>query len=220
MDQENASRFRPFHDLAARLLPYFEGNGDGAHDIDHLVRVWHNARQIQAHEGGDPELLAAAILLHDCVSVPKNAPDRHLASRLPAEQAATALARLDWAPARVETVADAIASHSYSAGIEPNSVKGRILQDADRLDAIGFVGIARCFYTAGRMGSLLYHPSDPKAGDREFNDGKFALDHFPQKLLRLAEGFKTDTGQNLARERHQACLAVLSRYAGRGVLSG
>ncbi len=86
------------------------------------------------------------------------------------------------------------------------SIEGRILQDADRLDAIGFVGIARCFYTAGRMSSRLYEPTDPKGKGRALDDAAFALDHFPQKLLKLAEGFRTETGQKLARERHDACL--------------
>ena len=206
MDRSLINQFTPFSDLASHLLPAFEENGDGAHDVAHLVRVWHNARQIHGQEGGDLELLAAAVLLHDCVSVPKNSPDRSLASRLAAERACVILGRLHWAPARIQTVADAITSHSYSAGIEPTSVEGRILQDADRLDAIGFIGIARCFYTGGRIGSLLYEPSDPRGEYRGLDDAKFALDHFPQKLLRLAEGFKTETGQKLAQERHHACL--------------
>ncbi|MDE3195290.1 MAG: phosphohydrolase, partial [Acidobacteriota bacterium] len=93
-----------------------------------------------------------------------------------------------------------------SAGIEPRSLEGRILQDADRLDAIGFTGIARCFYTAGRMNSQLYHPEDPRGSSRELNDSLFALDHFPKKLLLLAEGFRTKTGRRLARIRHEELL--------------
>jgi uncharacterized protein len=78
-----------------------------------------------------------------------------------------------------------------------------MLQDADRLDAIGFCGIARCFYTAGRLGSRLYDLDDPEAKTRPLDDGRNALDHFPKKLLTLEGSFKTRKGQELARERHE-----------------
>jgi uncharacterized protein len=102
----------------------------------------------------------------------------------------------------IETVGDAIRAHSYSAGLTPGSLEGRILQDADRLDAIGAVGIARCFYTAGRMGSKLYDALDPQGKERDLDDRRYALDHFPMKLLRLATGFQTQAGSRMAQERH------------------
>jgi uncharacterized protein len=108
-------------------------------------------------------------------------------------------------------VASVIESHSYSAGITPTTLEAAILQDADRLDAIGFTGVARCFYTAGRMSSLLYDPSNPRGAGRALNDATFALDHFPAKLLNLAEGFKTPTGRSIATRRHAA---VRSFYLG------
>ena len=77
------------------------------------------------------------------------------------------------------------------------------MQDADHLDAIGLTGIARCFYTAGRLGSRLYDLSDPGAKARPLDDGRNALDHFPKKLLTLEGSFKTRKGQELARERHR-----------------
>ena len=77
---------------------------------------------------------------------------------------------------------------------------------ADRLDAIGFTGIARCFYTAGRLSSALYEISDPRAERRNLDDAAFALDHFPAKLLGLAEGFRTAAGRLLATQRHQEVL--------------
>src|SRR6202012_6200615 len=101
------------------------------------------------------------------------------------------------------TVARAIESHSFSAGVAPVSIEGCILQDADRLAAIGFGGIARCFYTAGRMGSRLYDLADPEAKTRPLDDARNALDHFPKKLLTLNGTFKTRKGQELARERHR-----------------
>jgi uncharacterized protein len=206
----NVNIFAPFNELASRLLPLSSGS-DGAHDISHLTRIWRNAKAIQLVEGGDMEILAAAVLLHDCVEVPKDSPLRSQASRLAAVEARARLKALGWSVERAEWVASAIESHSYSAGIAPASLEASILQDADRLDAIGYIGIARCFYTAGRMGSSLYDASDPRAERRELNDAAFALDHFPAKLLSLADGFKTATGCVLAADRQEA---IRSFYQG------
>lgn len=87
-------------------------------------------------------------------------------------------------------------------GVTPKTLEARILQDADRLDAMGVVGIARCFYTAGRMGSRLYEPKDPAGKDRDLDDSNWALDHFPKKLLGLSGGFQTHTGTRMAHQRH------------------
>jgi len=206
----DANLFTPFTELATKLLPS-QSIGDGAHDLSHLMRVWRNVQTIHREEGGDLEILAAAVFLHDCVEVPKNSPLRAQASRLAAAEATVRLAALGWSAERGIWVASAIASHSFSAGIEPTSLEGCILQDADRLDAIGFTGIARCFYTAGRMGSAIYEPSDPRGERRDLNDAAFALDHFPAKLLNLAEGFKTSTGRLLAARRHEV---VVGFYMG------
>jgi uncharacterized protein len=200
-----AGTFAPFDDLAHELMSEAGIGSDGAHDGAHLARVWANVRKLHVAEGGDLEVLAAAVLLHDCVAVAKNSPQRSMASRLSAEKASIVLTTLGWNRARVQTVADAILTHSYSANLTPNSLEGCILQDADRLDAIGFVGIARCFYTAGRMGSRLYAPFNPEGEGRTLDDLKFALDHFPVKLLRLTTGFKTQRGQQIARESHEIC---------------
>src|SRR5215469_9239087 len=119
--------FAPFEELASALLPSIDHSGDGAHDTAHLARVWHNVRRIQSEEGGDPELLAAATLLHDCVYVPKNSPDRSRASSLAAERARSIVQTLGWDADRIEIVAEAIETHSYSAGLEPRTIEGRIL---------------------------------------------------------------------------------------------
>ena len=112
------------------------------------------------------------------------------------------LRKLGWESRDIEVVADAVLSHSYSAGLVPTTPEARVLQDADRLDAIGLVGVARCFYTAGRLGSRLYHPDDPAGQDRVLDDRSYALDHFPKKLLTLATGFHTRAGRRMARQRH------------------
>jgi uncharacterized protein len=195
--------FHPFDQLAVKLLGAPKNDEDGAHDLSHIVRVWRNAKLIHREEGGDLEALVAAVLLHDCVQVAKDSPLRSQASLLAANESRIRLEALAWEPSRIDTVACAIESHSFSAGVAPASIEGCILQDADRLDAIGLCGIARCFYTAGRLGSHLYDLADPKAKTRPLDDGQYALDHFPKKLLTLKGSFKTRKGQELAQERHQ-----------------
>ncbi|PKH12474.1 phosphohydrolase [Pseudomonas sp. 43NM1] len=196
--------FAPLQTLADTLLPHaLEPGEDGAYDLSHLQRVWHNVRLIQAQEGGDLPVMLAATLLHDCVAVEKNSPLRSQASRLAAEKASALLTSLDWPAAEVSAVNHAIEAHSFSANITPTTLEAKIVQDADRLDSLGMLGVARTFYTAGRMGSALYDPFDPEAKARDYDDKRFCLDHFQTKLLHLADGFQTPTGQHLAQLRHQ-----------------
>ena len=187
--------------LAKALLPHAFDRRDGAHDEAHLVRVWRNVVKIAAAEGGDSEILLAATLLHDCVWIDKASPERAMASRLAAERARAILTGFAWPEDRVARVCHAIAAHSFSAGIVPKSLEAEILQDADRLDAMGFIGVARCFYLAGTRGAALYDPRDPAAARRAPDDAAFALDHFQTKLLGLGAIFRTETGRRMAAER-------------------
>jgi uncharacterized protein len=196
--------FFPYQSLATELLAYLpEDSGDGSHDLSHIHRVWTNAKVIQKVEGGDLEILLAATLLHDCVAVEKNSPLRAKASTLSAEKASSILVGLGWSQSKIHSVAHAVTTHSYSAGFEPTTVEAKILQDSDRLDAIGMVGVARCFYTAGRMGSAMYDFTNPTALDRGYQDKRFAIEHFHTKLLKLASGFQTEEGARIAAKRHQ-----------------
>lgn len=205
------SAFAPFVDLAAQVMPLLDG-ADGAHDLAHILRVWHNARTIAAVEGGRPDILAAATLLHDCVAVEKSSPLRSRASTLAAERASEILGRLGWPTEAITEVAHAIAAHSFSAGIVPATLEARVLQDADRLDALGHIGISRCFYIAGRMGSAIYDADDVSAERRPLDDTRYALDHFRTKLLRLGEGFQTAAGARMAIERTRVMAAFLDGF--------
>ena len=209
----SASAFAPLTTLASALLPHaLEPSDDGAHDLAHLQRVWHNVRTLQADEGGDLEVLLAAVLLHDCVAVEKNSPLRSQASRLAAEKAANVLAELDWPESKIAAVTHAIEAHSFSANLTPLTLEAKIVQDADRLDSLGMLGVARTFYVAGRMGAALYDPQDPEAKQREYDDTRFCLDHFQTKLLHLADGFQTAAGQRLAQVRHQRLKGFMEQF--------
>lgn len=204
-NEELAKAFSPFEAFVAVVLEAWGGilpDDDGSHDHSHLMRVWRMVLRIAATEPeADLELLAAATLLHDCAAVEKNAPNRAMASRLSADAARRVLDRLGWPEERIASVAHAIEAHSFSAGIEPRSLEAAILRDADRVDSLGALGIARTFYIAGRMGSRLYDSADPFGERRGLDDRSFALDHFAAKLLKLEEGLLTAEGRRIGRER-------------------
>ena len=188
---------------------------DGAHDLQHLHRVWSSAgRLLQHYPQADALVVLAACYLHDLVNLPKNHPERHLASRQAAALAVERLAEAGFPPARLAAVAHAIEAHSFSAAIAPRTLEARIVQDADRLDALGAIGLARLFYTAGRMGSALAHPDDPGAAQRSADDRAYALDHIECKLATLPATMQTDAGRALADERMEWLRDFRARFIG------
>ncbi|SNS91427.1 uncharacterized protein SAMN06265795_10953 [Noviherbaspirillum humi] len=179
-----------------------EAGEDGAHDLNHLHRVWSAARaMLHAHPEADALTVLAACYLHDLVNLPKNHPQRERASTMAAELARERLLAAAFPAARLDSVAHAIEAHSFSAGIAPRTIEARIVQDADRLDALGPIGLARLFYTAGRMGSALAHADDPLARARRPDDRAYALDHIDVKLATLPASMQTAAGRRLADER-------------------
>ena len=185
---------------------------DPAHDMAHLDRVWHNAQAI-ADEQADMRVLAAACYLHDLVNLPKNDPDRHLASRKSARESEPILRDLGFDAASLHSVQHAIEAHSYSAKIPPRSPEARILRDADRLDALGAIGIARCFVVTGALGRTLYDLEDPFAETRALDDLTFGLDHWRVKLLDLPADMLTRGGRDLAIKRVTQMLWFLEAFA-------
>ena len=192
-------------ELGFRLETYLAGHDfgdDASHDIHHARRVKGLCREIAELEGaGDLLTLTAAAYLHDIVNLPKDHPERHLASRYAADAAAPILRAIGLDEARIAAASHAIVTHSFSAGFRPETLEARILQDADRQEALGAIGIARLFYVAGRMGSALFDPDDPLAARRALDDKRFALDHFAQKLFKLPEMMQTEGGRQLALHR-------------------
>jgi uncharacterized protein len=181
-----AASFGAHAELARRILVALGGDPagtDGSHAMSHLLRVWRNAEAIAATEPGcDLPLLVAAVLLHDCVAVEKNSPQRAAASHLSAARAIEIVSALGWDAERAIALGHAIETHSFASGLVPETQEARILRDADKLDAIGAIGIARCFYVADRMATALYDPDDFYASHRDVDDQRYAIDHFKAKL--------------------------------------
>lgn len=178
---------------------------DGGHDFGHLARVLTNAGQIGQGESKstdvDWEVIGAAVTFHDAINLPKNSPERHLASTRSAEFAVELLQGF-LSEEQLRRMEEAIRTHSFSSGFEPSCVEAKIVTDADRLESLGAFGIARTFYVGGRMGGSILDQADPFARQRDLDDRHFSLDHFFTKLLTLQDKMTTQTGRELAAQRH------------------
>lgn len=177
------------------------GAADNAHDLGHVRRVVRAAHALALEEGADLDVVLPAAWLHDCVAVPKDSPLRSQASRLAAERAVEFLAEAGYPQGHLEAIGHAIHAHSFSAKVEPSTVEARVVQDADRLEALGAIGLCRCIVTGEAMRRPLFHPEDPFWEGREPDDSRWSLDHLPVKLLRLSATMRTKAGQAEARRR-------------------
>lgn len=187
------------------------GAEDAAHDLAHIRRVVSNAKLLAKTEQADLAVVIPAAWLHDCIVVPKHSPDRSQASRLAAETASALLQREGFPQERIPEIAHAIHAHSFSAGIVPRSLEARVVQDADRLDALGAIGIARTLLLGGAMGSTLYDDTDPFARTRTPDDRRFVIDHFYTKLLRLSDQMQTTAGRAEAARRTEFMRTFLAQ---------
>jgi uncharacterized protein len=203
--------------LQELLAPHF--HADPAHDPAHLTRVWRLADRLAADEEtrtgtrADRRVLLAAAYLHDLINLPKNHPDRAKASTLSAEKAVTLLAGIGYPADTLPGVAHAIQAHSFSANIPPTTFEAKLLQDADRMEALGAIGLARVFAVSGQLGLALFHPTDPLARHRPVDDSQWAVDHFFAKLLKLPAQMQTAAGAAEAARRAQVLTGYLDTLA-------
>jgi len=203
-------------------------HADPAHGLEHVQRVVKNACLIAQNLvaqnpignrpiGESPQIDYAVLLpaawFHDCVYVPKNSPQRSHASCIAAEQAVLLLSAIGYPSEKYPAIAHAIESHSFSASIPCRSLEAQVLQDADRLEALGAIGLARCLMTGGSMGQRLYHPDDPFPTTRKPQDQLQSVDHFFAKLLKLPATMQTESGKQIARQRARYLIAFLEQLA-------
>lgn len=181
---------------------------DPAHDLAHFRRVVTNAKRLAAAEGARPEVVVPAAWLHDFVIIPKDSPQRAEASRIAADAAVRWLAEIGYPAATHPAIHHAIHAHSFSARVATDVIEAKVVQDADRLDAIGAVGIARCMMLGGAFGRPLYDDVEPFPRERVPDDLRSTIDHFFTKLLRLEATMQTAAGRAEARRRTE----FLHRY--------
>ncbi len=176
---------------------------DTAHDEGHVRRVVANARKLAEAEGADLAVVVPAAWLHDCVTIAKNSPQRSSASRLAADRAGAFLRTADYPAEHTPGIEHAIEAHSFSARVTPQTIEAKVVQDADRLEALGAVGIARTLITGGANGTPFYDLTEPFPVTRHADDRTSIIDHFFTKLLKLAGTMQTVAGRTAAQQRAQ-----------------
>jgi len=174
---------------------------DAGHDLQHIQRVVVNCSRIGPIEQVDPNIVLPAAWLHDCVAVPKNSPMRNQASRLAADHAVELLKSIGYPNSHLPAIHHCIAAHSFSANVKCQTREAMVVQDADRLEALGAIGIARCLMTGGSLGQRLYDPSEPLPIRRPPRDDLQSVDHFFVKLFRLPATMQTESGRREALQR-------------------
>lgn len=184
---------------------------NAGHDLLHTERVVGNAHLLAGeYPAVDMLVLEAAAWLHDTGrGLPREKGVSHATTS--ANMAKLFLPSLDFSPAQTTRCCSAIATHSYSAGIIPDCDEGKILQDADRLDALGAIGIARTF--ADNDKRALYQREEPFPGKRAINDKHYAIDHFYSKLILLPEKMHGDLARKIAAERLHFIELYLVQFA-------
>lgn len=197
-----------WEEIFASKISEIATSEDPAHDFLHFRRVVDLAKGLCEREGGQASVVIPAAWLHDFVIVPKDSPLRHQASRLSAEKAVSFLKAINYPEIFYEDIAHAIEGHSFSANIEVRTIEACIVQDADRLDGLGAIGIARCFAVSSMLKRPFYQPEDPFCEKRSPDDGKFTVDHFFKKLFKTAETLKTSSGRKEGQRRVQ----IMRRY--------
>ena len=176
-------------------------SNDPAHDFKHTMRVYKSAERLAKKENANTKLVLCASLLHDIVSFPKSDKRSKSSSIKSAIKAAKILKKYNLSKTEIKIISDAIRDHSFSQNKKPKTLEGKILQDADRLDAIGAIGIARAFAVAGAEGRTFYNESDPFCDKRKPNDQNWAVDHFYRKLLKLEKIMNTKSAKTEAKRR-------------------
>ena len=176
-------------------------DNDPAHDFDHIMRVYTNAKKIVKEEKADEKLVLSAALLHDIVSYPKSSKRSKFSSIDSAKKSKIILKKYGFSEKEITIVSDAIKDHSFSQNKVPETLEGKILQDADRLDALGAIGIARVFATSGSLNRSFYNIDDPFCTKRNPDDDLWAVDHFFNKLLKLESLMNTRSGKIEAKKR-------------------
>ena len=176
-------------------------DNDPAHDFDHVMRVYTNAKKIVKKEKADEKLVLSAALLHDIVSYPKSSKRSKFSSIDSAKKSKIILKKYGFSEKEITIVSDAIKDHSFSQNKVPETLEGKILQDADRLDALGAIGIARVFATSGSLNRSFYNIDDPFCTKRNPDDDLWTVDHFFNKLLKLESLMNTRSGKIEAKKR-------------------
>ncbi len=192
----------------------FNSEGSG-HDWQHIFRVLKTARLIHSKEGGNLFIIEMGALLHDIADWKFYNGDMKIGP----QKALEFLEQFDIPNSEKDAIVDIVANISFKGIAKKNdklTFDGQIVQDADRLDAIGAVGIARVFAYSGYKNRPIYDPSKKPINHQDsesyFKNDNTAINHFYEKLLLLKDLMNTDYAKELAEERHKFMLAYLEQF--------
>ena len=195
---------------AAYVKEKFENEYSG-HDWFHTLRVFKTASRIAEAEGADVETVQLAAFLHDV-------DDRKLSPETYEEKAnaRSFLSANNVDESRIDEICRIIGEISFAENCVPSTLEGKCVQDADRLDAIGAIGIARAFAYGGNHNRLMYHP-DVKPNlnmskEEYVNSKSTTVNHFYEKLFKLTDMMNTDTAKAIAREREEYMRGFLAEF--------
>lgn len=183
------------------LVKKYYNTTDPAHDWAHVGRVAATAKKIAENHKVNLECVLAGVYCHDLINLPKDHPDRKNASTLASIEAEPRLREAGFLDAEIEIIKRAIIEHSFSKGLKPSCLEAAIVQDADRLDALGAIGILRCTAVNTQMKASFYDPFDPMAEGRPLDDKSFMIDHYFVKLFKLPDLMNTPEAKAMGIER-------------------
>ncbi len=192
------------------ITELFKGESSG-HDLYHSIRVHNNAAAIQRKEGGDLSIIRLAALLHDC-------DDRKLFHTVDNANARRFMNEHDIDADTQERICHMIFQISFKGkdSVVPDSLEGKIVQDADRLDALGAIGIGRAFAYGGKAGRMMHIPDekhkDDMSEDEYFSNEGTTINHFYEKLLLLKDMMNTPTAKQMAESRHKYMEGFLKEF--------
>ena len=188
---------------------------EGSHDWFHIERVWNTAKYIQSQEGGNLEIIELAALLHDIADHKYNDGDFQKGEKVAYELLITKGASEELAE-EVSKVIGIVSFKGANVADEAASLEGQIVRDADRLDAIGAIGIARAFAYGGSKNRPLYNPEiEPRLHSSKedyYTSKSHTINHFYEKLLLLKDRMETPTAKILAEERQKVMLDFLEQF--------
>jgi uncharacterized protein len=209
---ENLPRLRTLAEVAAFARERFDG-ARGSHDWEHTRRVHAICMHIGRRAGADLAVLGPAAYLHDIGRHRQDASGGAVChAREGAATAAALLADYPLAPDQLENVLHCIATHRYRGGRAPRTLEARILFDADKLDAIGAVGIARTFLFAGEVGARLHNPEVAPEDSAPYTSDDTGYREFKLKLSKIRDRMLTDEGRRMAADRHRFMERFFERF--------
>lgn len=200
-----------FNDLKEKIQNYFQEGT--SHEFSHTQRVYNMAVMLAKDEEADLDIVRAAALLHDIARKKEDNNEVECHAKHGAEMAQEILLKTEFPKDKIESVCYSIKSHRHSTGINPETKEAAILQDADRLDALGAITIGRMFSTGGKLGTPMYKPDVPVGKVHPGYTSESTIHGFYAKILKITpDTFKTKKAKEIAKERYNYVKEFIERF--------